>query len=83
LSYSQLSPAPVSSTIALLSQRIRERFPDSGLARVADELIRVSDENTRVVERLGHPIWWLRALTALAILALVAVAIFIWRTPFL
>ena len=75
MSYSQLSPAPVSSTIALLSQRIRERFPDSGLARVADELIRVSDENTRVVERLGHPIWWLRALTALAILALVAVVL--------
>jgi hypothetical protein len=75
LSYSQLSPVPISSTIALLAQRIRERFPESGLSRVGDELIRVSDENTRVVEQLGHPIWWLRALTALAIAALVAVVI--------
>ena len=75
MSYSQLSPAPISSTIALLSQRIRERFPDSGLAQVAEELIRVADENTRVVERLGHPVWWLRTLTTLAIVALVAVVL--------
>jgi len=56
LSYSQLSPAPIASTIALLAQRIRERFPDSGLSHVAEELIRVADENTRVVAQLGHPI---------------------------
>lgn len=76
MSYSELSPAPICSTIALLAQRIRERFPDSGLLRVVEELIRVADENTRVVEQLGHPIYWLRALAALAIAALVGV--FLW-----
>jgi hypothetical protein len=75
LSYSELSPAPISSTIALLAQRIRERFPGSGLSEVATELGRVAELNTEVIGRLGHPLWWVRSLTALAIAALVAVVL--------
>jgi len=76
LSYSELSPAPISSTIALLAQRIRERFPGAGLSEVAAELGRVAEANTEVVERLRHPLWWLRALTMLTIIALVSLVLY-------
>ena len=75
MSYSELSPAPICSTIALLAQRIHERFPDSGLSEVAAELGRVADANTKIVEQLRHPLWWLRALTVLTIGALVALVL--------
>jgi hypothetical protein len=75
LSYSELSPGPISSTIALLAQRIRERFPASGLSEVAAELGRVAEANNEVLERLRHPLWRVRGLTALTIAALVALAL--------
>ena len=75
MSYSELSPGPISSTIALLAQRIRERFPASGLSEVAAELGRVAEANNEVLERLRHPLWRVRALTALTIAALVALAL--------
>ena len=75
MSYSELSPGPISSTIALLAQRIRERFPDSGLSAVAAELGRVAETTIEVVERLRHPRWLLRALTLLTITALVALVL--------
>jgi hypothetical protein len=75
LSYSKLSPEPVSRTIALLQSRIGERFPDSGLRGVAAELALVSAANTEVLERLSRPLWWLRALTGLTIIALVSLVL--------
>jgi hypothetical protein len=72
LSYSKLSPEPICSTLALLGQRIGERFPDSGLRGVAAELAMVAAANTVVLERLHRPLWWLRSLTALTIVALVS-----------
>jgi hypothetical protein len=75
LSYSELSPAPISATIALLAQRIHERFPASGLSQVAAELGRIAEANRKVVEELRHPLWWLRGLTGLTIGALVALVL--------
>ena len=69
-SYSELSPAPISDTIALLGERIRERFPGSGLSDVAAELSRVAERNHAVVQQLRRPVWWLRGLTALTIVML-------------
>ena len=69
-SYSELSPAPISDTIALLGERIRERFPGSGLSDVAAELGRVAERNHAVVQQLRRPVWWLRGLTALTIVML-------------
>ncbi len=77
--YSELHPAPIQATIELLSRRVRERFPDSGLGKVADELVEVSRQNQAAIERLRRPLWWVRSLTALAIgllLALVLWALF-------
>lgn len=74
-SYSELRPASISSTIALLAQRIQERFPGSGLSQVATELGRVAEQNQQIVEQLRGPLWWLRGLTALTILALIALVL--------
>jgi hypothetical protein len=70
--YSELNPAPICATIALLARRIQERFPGSGLSQVAAELVRVADQNQEVVKHARRPLWWLRGLTVLAIAALTA-----------
>lgn len=75
LTYSELHPAPISSTISALARRIQERFPGSGLSQVAAELVKVATENQLVIERLRRPLWWLRGLTALTIAALVALVV--------
>lgn len=73
--YSQLHPTPISSTISLLARRIHERFPASGLSRVAAELVGVAAQNQSVIEQLRRPLWWLRGLAALTIAALIALLI--------
>jgi len=73
--YSELRPGPICSTIATLSRRIEERFPGSGLGKVAVELLRVAEDNQRVAERLRGPIWQVRAFTALAVVMLGALAL--------
>ena len=74
-SYSELHPAPVRETIALLARRIGERFPDSGLSRLAAELVRVAEQNQQVIEQLQRPLWWVRGLTVLTITVLVALVL--------
>ncbi|MBC8119004.1 MAG: hypothetical protein H7X75_05445 [Burkholderiaceae bacterium] len=73
--YSELRPAPIGSTISTLARRIRERFPDSGLSRVAAELVQVAQQNQLVIDQLRRPLWWVRGLTALTIAAVVALTI--------
>jgi hypothetical protein len=70
--YAELDPFPVAQTATLLARRIEERFPGSGLGKVAAELVRVADQNQQVIEQLRRPVWWLRGLTVIAIVALVA-----------
>ena len=72
-SYSELHTTPICETISVLARRIQERFPGSGLSKVATELIDVASQNQLVVERLRRPLWWLRALTALTIAILFAI----------
>jgi hypothetical protein len=71
----ELRAAPVRDTIAQLARRIHERFPGSGLSRLARELATLAEQNEAVVERLRHPLWWLRTLTALGIAAVLAVSL--------
>ena len=68
--YSQLHPTPICLTISALARRIQERFPGSGLSRVAAELVTVAGQNQSVIENLRRPLWWVRALAALTIAAL-------------
>jgi hypothetical protein len=87
-SYSKLDSSPIRSTIEQLRDRIAERFPDSGLSRVASELATVARQNDEVLRQLRQPIWWLRALGLIALVALLALAIWVgvsfarWRCSF-
>jgi hypothetical protein len=71
-SHGELQPEQIRATIDVLARRIAERFPESGLSRVAAELSRLAQENQRVVEQISRPIWWVRGVIALAIGAVVA-----------
>jgi len=77
--YNELHPAPIDATISRLASRIAERFPESGLSRLAAELVRLAQENQRVIEQLRRPLWWLRGLIALAITAVLGIAL--WAAP--
>lgn len=76
-SYSKLDPAPIRTTIEQLRDRIRERFPDSSLGRLAAELNNVAEQNEIVVVQLRQPIWWLRASTMVALVALLALVLWV------
>jgi hypothetical protein len=61
-------------TAERLSQRIGERFPNSGLSRVAAEVVQVTKEALVRAERIKRPNLWLRAgLVLLAVIAVVGI----------
>lgn len=78
VSYSKLDTAPIRATIEQLHARIRERFPESGLSRVSAELVGIAGENENVIAELRRPIWWLRAAAVLALIALLALAVWVF-----
>jgi len=73
--YSELRHAPIGSTIAVLARRIVERFPGSGLSQVAAELVLIAQRNEAAIEHLRRPLWWVRVLTALTIVVLIALVL--------
>ena len=75
--YSKLESGPIRATIQQLQNRISERFPNSGLSRVAAELVKVGEENEAVLAQLRQPIWWVRAIAAIALVTLLGLAAWI------
>ena len=71
--YRNLDPAQLEITVACLNQRVRERFPDSGLGMVAAELHDVARQVITRTETINRPHLVLRAASALTVIALVAV----------
>src|SRR5687767_15406653 len=71
-SYTALRPAPICETVTVLARRIGERFPSSGLSRVANELVVIADEDQRALEDARRPLWGVRAFTVITIVALAA-----------
>jgi hypothetical protein len=69
MSYRQLDASAIIKTIRTLEQRIRERFPGSGLAAVCHDLVNVGESTHRKAEAIAKPNLWLRALIYVAILA--------------
>lgn len=76
-SYTRLHAAPIRTTMERLALRIAERFPGSGLQRVAQELSQLAAATEGSVERLRTPIWSLRLGAALVITAVIALACWI------
>ena len=65
--YRQLDEANILRTLQRLKLRISERFPGSGLSKVADELIVVGKEVTVTVAYLQQPNWVVRVPVGIAI----------------
>lgn len=76
--YSELKCDLILMTLEKLETRILERFPGSGLSQVCGELRQVGAGVQQLISRLQQPIWIVRILVVLTILALVflAVAVF-------
>ena len=74
--YRRLDPRLIIATAETLEQRIAERFPYSGLRRVAAELVTLSNDLAASAKTLEAPIWWLRILTGAAILGGAATFLF-------
>ena len=76
-----LDAGRVIATAATLQRRIAERFPDSGLSRLALEVHETAHRSADIARRLSEPILWLRALVALC--STLAVAAFVGTLFFL
>jgi hypothetical protein len=66
-------------TVARLEARISERFPESGLAKVAKDLLVSARATSANVERLARPYYGLRILAVLALAAGIAAQIYVGR----
>lgn len=75
--YRALNPALILATAELLQQRVAERFPESGLRKVAAELVSLARDSAKSAKALEAPIWWLRAIIALVILGGASVFLFV------
>src|SRR5688572_26915240 len=75
--FSELQADRIIETVERLQLRIEERFPGSGLGRVAVELRRVAGETALAVPVLSQPIWTLRISAFAGIAVLVGVAAWI------
>ena len=78
--YRQLDEALILATLTRLRDRIAERFPDSGLARVANELHALARETTGLVAYLRRPLWPVRGAVALVIVVLALVVYTVARS---
>jgi len=63
----------IQKTIDRLYKRISDRFPQSGLAGVCQELLEISRESDQVIEWICRPSYWMRIGVG-SVLALLAVA---------
>ena len=73
--YSELKLELIVKTLATLRNRIQERFPGSGLGRVAEELLRNAEQTGPLLEQLRRPNWLIRAGVGLAVAVIVAPAV--------
>lgn len=75
--YRALDPARIIDTAGKLSRRVAERFPGSGLSRVAAEFVVLARDLSTEARSLEGPIWLLRGIVALVILGGAAVFLFV------
>jgi len=62
-SLDSIDSTEVIATIARLKSRIKERFPDAGLANVCTHLLEVAENMRQRAEWIARPVGWLRILT--------------------
>jgi len=70
-----LDPKELIATVETLQKRISERFPGSGLSRVAGELLKIAQESAVRSHRIARPFVGLRIVIWLLVLGIVAVLV--------
>ena len=73
--YRALDPSAILATCQILSRRITERFPGSGLSRVSQELFHLAEESAAHVEALRRPHWPTRVGVILGLLLIVGISV--------
>jgi hypothetical protein len=73
--YRQLDEPQITRTIELLRERIGERFPQSNLRRVCEQLLVVANDVSECVAYLRRPNWKLRLVGGIAIVALIVLLV--------
>ncbi|PYK98930.1 MAG: hypothetical protein DME19_10655, partial [Verrucomicrobia bacterium] len=71
--YRSLNPEHITRTIAQLRDRIQERFPGSGLGKVAEELQRIGNEAVARAQWIARPLLPLRIAIGLLVTLLAVV----------
>ncbi|MDX2120198.1 MAG: hypothetical protein SF070_03930 [Gemmatimonadota bacterium] len=74
--FRSLDPALIVGTAHTLERRIAERFPQSGLSRVAADLAQVAEETSARITVLRQPRWGIRLATGVVVLLLLTVVAF-------
>ena len=74
--YRLLDAGEIVDTLVRLQARIGERFPGSGLARLADELLSISRTAAQSVAQLQRPHWPIRVAAGTLIVAMLALVVF-------
>lgn len=79
--YHELQISHIVATLRRLHQRICERFPESGLSKVAAELLKIAEETGPILERQRRPHRFIQFAAAAIILLLLAIPIagLAWR----
>ena len=75
--YRTLDEANILQTAERLKLRISERFPDSGLSKVADELIALSKEVSDTVRYLRQPNYAIRIPITIVIVLMLGLAVMV------
>lgn len=73
--YRQLDATSILQTLERLKLRIVERFPGSGLSRVAEEMHLVGSEVSDTVEYLRQPNWAIRVPVGVAIVMILGLVV--------
>jgi hypothetical protein len=75
VTYRALDVNAIVTTCARLDARVGERFPDSGLSKVAHELLAMARETTDLIADIRRPHRWIRIGVIIAVLTMLAMVV--------
>jgi hypothetical protein len=70
-----LNPQELIQTIETLQRRISERFPDSGLSRVAGDLLSIAQQSAKRSQKISRPYLGLRLLMGVMALGIIGILV--------
>jgi len=73
--YEELKLEHIQETLRALQRRIAERFPESGLSKVAAELVKIGDETGPIIQGIRRPHRGLKAAVTAAITLIAALTL--------